>query len=89
MKLTIPVLLLLVAFFFAGCAQTLLRDPKTGAVVDCDAESSKSTPAAFRGNQNPFPLAFAHRGCIDGYKAAGYKCAQGVIFCMPIQGEGC
>lgn len=64
-------ILLLVAGLLAGCtSHTLLRDPKTGQVVNCTMQANQAS-------RNPITRVFEERKCAQGYKASGFECTQG------------
>lgn len=63
---------LLLALLLAGCVERefiVLKNPQTGEIVQCNANSGAS----------PFPIAqtmmdnSATRGCAAGYQAAGFQ----------------
>lgn len=72
MRYTAPLLLALAMSLLSGCAQRefiVLKDPTTGQIVQCHADSGASL----------FPIAqtmidnTSTRSCAQGYQAAGFQ----------------
>lgn len=67
MKYALALAMVLVA---GGCAvpHTMLRDDRTGQVVNCTAMTM---------HPNVFTAIYNERQCAQGYQAMGYTCFQG------------
>ena len=64
-------LLLLATVILGGSmAHTMMRDPSTGAVVNCTLQAKQA-------EKNPIAQVVAERQCAAGYEAAGYQCVEG------------
>jgi hypothetical protein len=70
LAMTEALLLLATVIFGGSIAHTMMRDPSTGAVVNCTLQANQA-------EENPIAQVAAERQCAAGYKAAGYQCVQG------------
>ena len=71
MKLVIIALALAAILVSIGCAHTVMRDPKTGAAVDCNLVGAQMSPG------NPVGSGIEAALCKQTYQNLGYACVSG------------